>query len=233
MAWCPNCKNEYVEGITICADCGAQLVESLEETQERSDWILADESAVDSEGAEDISEYVSSLGEEEVSDDEDKRTWNGLYRNSAQKAEENRTSAYTLLIVGVVGLTATLLILAGVIPLYRNAAMTRYLVCGVMGALFLLFIVFGIVSMKTFRVLSVKAKSEDSLVEELTKWCEENLDVKLIDDGLFDGQEAGEEQKYFMRTDKIKQLIQNQFVNLEEGFLDHFVDEYYQNIFKE
>jgi len=31
MAWCPNCKNEYREGITVCADCGATLVESLTE----------------------------------------------------------------------------------------------------------------------------------------------------------------------------------------------------------
>ena len=31
MAWCPNCKNEYREGITVCADCGATLVETLEE----------------------------------------------------------------------------------------------------------------------------------------------------------------------------------------------------------
>ena len=29
MPWCPNCKNEYREGITVCADCGAPLVESL------------------------------------------------------------------------------------------------------------------------------------------------------------------------------------------------------------
>ena len=31
MPWCPNCKNEYKAGYTVCADCGATLVESLEE----------------------------------------------------------------------------------------------------------------------------------------------------------------------------------------------------------
>lgn len=31
MPWCPNCKNEYRKGITVCADCGAELVETLTE----------------------------------------------------------------------------------------------------------------------------------------------------------------------------------------------------------
>ncbi len=31
MPWCPVCKNEYKDGFTKCADCGAELVESLSE----------------------------------------------------------------------------------------------------------------------------------------------------------------------------------------------------------
>ena len=31
MPWCPKCKNEYVEGIKVCADCGCELVDLLEE----------------------------------------------------------------------------------------------------------------------------------------------------------------------------------------------------------
>jgi hypothetical protein len=33
MAWCPNCKNEYKEGINSCLDCNCDLIEQLEEME--------------------------------------------------------------------------------------------------------------------------------------------------------------------------------------------------------
>ncbi len=37
MPWCPNCKTEYREGITLCSDCNTDLVENLEEV---SDYVV-------------------------------------------------------------------------------------------------------------------------------------------------------------------------------------------------
>lgn len=34
MAWCPKCKNEYREGVTICPDCEIELVDELPEEEE-------------------------------------------------------------------------------------------------------------------------------------------------------------------------------------------------------
>lgn len=37
--WCPKCKNEYREGITVCMDCKVDLVESLDETEEDTELL--------------------------------------------------------------------------------------------------------------------------------------------------------------------------------------------------
>lgn len=39
--WCPKCKNEYREGITVCADCKIPLVEFLDESKENRELLHA------------------------------------------------------------------------------------------------------------------------------------------------------------------------------------------------
>ena len=44
MPWCPICKNEYREGIKTCADCGAALVETLSDADDKERLcVLGDE----------------------------------------------------------------------------------------------------------------------------------------------------------------------------------------------
>lgn len=48
MPWCPKCKNEYREGIEVCADCGTPLVKSLDDINENVFLcFLGDERAVE------------------------------------------------------------------------------------------------------------------------------------------------------------------------------------------
>lgn len=159
------------------------------------------------------------------------------YQSSASKAEDNRSSAYTLLAVGGIGFVVVVLIFCNVIPLYQNAGITKYLVCGVMGAMFVLFIVFGIVSMRDSRLLLVKAKSENSLRSEIKRWCQDNLNCEGIDALLLTEEDSDSEltreEMYFRRTEKIRAAIEDKFMNLDEAFVDDFVDEYYQELYED
>ena len=102
----------------------------------------------------------------------------------------------------------------------------------VMGVLFLIFIVMGILSFQSYRRLAQKAVSENSLKEELIRYCEENMEAAQIDGAALTADEEEEELRYFRRTEQMKQQILEQFPEVEEGYLDNFVDEIYQRIFE-
>ncbi len=228
MPWCPVCKNEYREGIQLCAECKVELVDQLEDESVESG---------ESEVQEKIARMQAMLAAQQTDAEEEPARPEPVhvYQNSAARAQDNRSSAYTLLIVGIVGFIIVLLVFVGIIPVYRSGSINRYLVCGVMGAMFVLFIVFGFVSMRNSKILLIKAKSEDSLMGEMTKWCQANLSAEGIDAELFPedaGEGMAEEQKYFRRTDKMKAIISDKFMNLDEALLEHFVDEYYQGLFE-
>ena len=225
MPWCPVCKNEYREGIKFCAECQVELVERLEEESGREDEAEREAEArlraMLAAGAEEDGEKTG----------EEKPAAYQTYRDSAMQAEDNRSSAYTLFLAGILGFVLDILVFTNVIPVFHNADTTRYFVCGVMGALFVLFLVFGIVSMRNARILLVQARSEDTLLSELEKWCRENLSAEQIDGGLA-LEDMAEEQKYFRRADRMKEIINNKFLNLDQGLLEHFVDGYYQELFE-
>lgn len=225
MPWCPVCKNEYREGIKFCAECQVELVERLEEESGREDEAERE--------AEARLRAMLAAGAEEDGEEagEEKPAAYQTYRDSAMQAEDNRSSAYTLFLAGILGFVLDILVFTNVIPVFHNADTTRYFVCGVMGALFVLFLVFGIVSMRNARILLVQARSEDTLLSELEKWCRENLSAEQIDSGLA-LEDMAEEQKYFRRADRMKEIINNKFLNLDQGLLEHFVDGYYQELFE-
>lgn len=280
MPWCPNCKNEYVEGIKICADCGCELVASLEKEasavifgdQEQMDRLLSfmkyngltsprmqedkaeqvyeifvadgereqarqiarvflmQESSGQTAGQDETEEEPAETGMQESDVHSDgEQVSRGVYKDNAQKAEEFRDSGYTLLGVGIVGLAVVLLMAAGVIP-FSLGGMT-YLTYGVMGTMFLVFVIIGIRSMRSAKVYKKEALSESNLKEKIMSWCRDSLTAQEVDE-TFSGETLFEEEKYFRRTAFIKTKISRKFINIESGFLDNLIDEFYPELFE-
>ncbi len=264
MGWCPECKSEYVEGITECVDCGCTLVEELpdenEATEHMPDDFLAAEDEEDGALLFDEDSLVREIMEDavlgenieegEASEEELRQRIRevaarkladqmrsqpaGFYRNHDERAEEHRSSAFTLLFVGGAGMVAVVLFFVDVFPI-QVAPFSKYMISGVMGVLFILFFVMGLMSMKKSRVLAQKAGKENNLTREIKNWCQENIKAEELDRQLFsEEEEAGlsEEIKYFKRTDRIRQMLSKQFINLEEGYLERLIDEVYPDFFE-
>ena len=218
MPWCPKCKCEYKDGITECADCKIPLVDELPEEE--------------AEAVQNIPAYeVTSEDATAASEDADQHTSAGVYQDKKAKAEDFKSSAYTLLIVGILGIAALVLIEIGVLPIHL-AAPGKYITYGVMGGLFLIFIIMGISSFRSSRKYAGEAEAEDELTQSIKDWALQNLTKEyIIGQANKSTEELPQEMQYFNNYAVIKDGITAQFGELDAVYLDALCEEIYGLIF--
>ena len=231
MPWCPKCETEYREGITVCADCGSVLVDDLSDKKAVVEIETISQSM--EEVLQDMSEEeVVALLEETQKEAMERRKrlaeGPGVYVESSKKAQDFKSGGFALLFTGGIGLIFVLLVLFHVIELHMNL-FSKYLILGVMGTMFILFLVMGFLSVKSYKKFEMKASEEDNLTKNLAAWCKENLKQDRIDADIED---ASEELLYFQRTEKMKEIVSSKFMNLDAAFLDSFIDDIYPEIFE-
>ncbi|MCR5503518.1 MAG: hypothetical protein K6F53_10970 [Lachnospiraceae bacterium] len=219
MPWCPNCKDEYKEGIKVCADCGAELVDDLTLTDKDPD---AEYPAGEYPG------FAFDNGDEE---DTERPEFHAAYVNNADKAEENRTSAVTLISVGVVGLILLALFASGLFASYITP-FARILIIAVMGLLFLGFIVMGIVSAKNVRSFKEKAEKEKDLSEKILAWSRDNITKERVDAACGLTEEV-KETDYFARESYIRDLLSREYPELDAAYADTLIEKIYEGLYGE
>ena len=85
-----------------------------------------------------------------------------VYQDKKAKAEDYKSSAYTLLLIGVLGIVVFILMEAGVLP-FQIAGSNKYITYGVMGTMFVVFIVMGVLSLRFSKKYTEEAAVEKDL----------------------------------------------------------------------
>ena len=147
----------------------------------------------------------------------------------SDKYKDITSSAFTMLLVGGVGFTLLLLVIFDVISLPISSS-TSWLFDSVMGGVFIIFIIAGIVSFMHAKQVKIDAKKEDALIEELLEWADENIKKDDLDQGL--DLNDPEELLYFNRYDKIKDMLMRNFENADESLICEYSEQIYNKIYE-
>lgn len=245
MPWCPKCKCEYREGITECADCKVALVDELppdnenpysEEAQRKQmeQWVL--EEPQEQESSKEP-EQEEPAAEESMETQVRKARMKAaaepvrVYQGKKEKAEDFKSSGYTLITVGVIGIAALVLLELGVFP-FHLAAPGKYITYGVMGAMFGIFIIMGFSSFKSSKKYAKEAETEDDLTDNIKKWALENITKESMEAKAKLPEQMPEEVKYFRLFELLKSAIREEFGDLNASYLESLCEELYGEIFE-
>lgn len=151
-----------------------------------------------------------------------------IYQNYMEKAEDNKSSAISFLIVGLVGVVVVALSWFGKLPFYIGGK-GNWFSHGVMGAFFILFIIIGIVSALNVRKYKDLIHKEADSKSELNKFLEEQFTNVLLSQITAET----EEEAYFKRMAYMRKKVVDAFPELanQGAFVESLLDEHYDNIF--
>ncbi len=241
---CPKCGTEYREGFNECAYCHIPLVESLEEGVDPEELLGKSESGESEEIEISPEEFISLARSKGLSD---RDILNAMelapddteapvlppkpFRKASERAEDLRSSAYTLLIVGVFGIIAVILLYIGAIPVNFSGA-GKIITTGTMAVLFLVFLIIGINSYRKVKPLTEEAVREEKKIEEIRKFFFESYTAESLDREAL-GDARDDVNTYFLRNSFIKSTLNNRFMDLEPSFLEYMADNLYSEMFDE
>lgn len=238
--WCPKCKNEYREGITVCADCGSELVESLTADMSYSDDIdnnlsTGNESeypVYEETETEEVNDSDNGTDSDEESSPEASKKAIPAYVPKRSRYEDNKSSAFTFLLVGGVGAVLVLLHAVGIID-FNLTTFSKILTNTVMGALFIIFIIVGIVSAKNTSHYKREAAAEEVLTGQICSSFHELYTSEGIDNACGITEDNSNYEQWDLRYHFIEKQISDEYPELAEDYLEYLTEMIYNEMYNE
>lgn len=236
MPYCPKCDMEFVEGITVCTDCGGPLFESKEaaEAFQRSEKERQEE-----EMRRRFEEIMAQQEKLEKGTEDEAKSHPGsaddashAYVTKRQRCEDMSSSASAFFVISAVLFAASLVIFAGLLRLPTgpmSIALRVLLPLMAVGALMI-----GISSRRSVKGLKEQADDEERLTEEILRWFLKTYSADDLDDQLLaeDPGLSGEELSL-----RRLELIQDYLVTGRDlpdpAFVDALCDMLYARLYEE
>lgn len=236
MPYCPKCDMEFIEGITVCSDCGGPLAES-KESWEKQFLQNTPAPAEDPEDFFPFPEEEALTPEESTAARETSRKASGapalssVFVPARQRAEELHSSRSAFLLVGTIGALASALFWTGIIRL-PMAGGSRLLFQDVVTAISLGCLLVALKTGHSIRQTEERAAAEEARTAEIIQWFLSQWDKDTLDRTLQAEETALDSAELDLRRYALIQdyLITGQDLP-EPAYADYLAEEIYTRLY--
>lgn len=156
---------------------------------------------------------------EDLKKEEEEKSENHSYVKKEEKYNDFKSSAFIFLPFGILGLAFIALNLFGVLNLIGTFQMIILSIC------FIGFIYVGITSLLRLKALKEEVKEEQDKTSAIIQWMKDNITKDIL--STVTDEDMSDEVNYIHQTDKIKEMVLENFKSLDENFIDQIVEDYY------
>ncbi len=241
MPYCPKCDMEFIDGVTVCTDCGGPLVESEEAARamkaaereqnlarERAMYqALTEEAGSEEETSQ--KDAPETQQEQEQKPHRPERTY--VYVDKSQKYSDLKSSASAFLAVGCVLAVVSVLLWTGIIRL-PMAAVSKLIFQGALTLMAVFSLVVYFNTSRDAKKLAPQIDQEKERTKELIQWFTGLYSAETIDQEIPDADSLTEEERSLKRF----QLIQDYLITgqdlPDQSYVDALSEEIYSQLFE-
>ncbi|MGN0514796.1 MAG: hypothetical protein ACI4GD_10990 [Lachnospiraceae bacterium] len=228
MSFCPKCKSEYINGRLECADCGTQLVETLDEIIEENsqeDEIIEQDETFEHDSFDEVYEN-DETDEENITHPK----YTSSFVSHKERAKDHLSTGYTFLFVSIIGIIIITLNLTGVISIFHTYGASKILFYSVMYVMFIIFLLVSLNAFKNAKKINDDAQGEEEFIARIKNYIKDNI-IKEMLEACVSNDSDGSEDIYFTRIAMMKSILTTQFPDASEEMIDLLIDETYDSLF--
>jgi len=235
---------EFIDGITVCSDCGGPLVASREEADaiKRREREMA-EAAAAASFAETMQAAMDEAAADEFSGDDpsDEAVHHAkaarisgrpqVYVKKSQQYDDFKSSAFTFFLIGAAALIIGVSGCAGILPLPMTRA-SRILPFGIITLMGAASLAVAISSKRSADKIHSQVKTEEDTTRRLTTWFIENYTAARLDARITnDYGELAPEELSLKRLELIQDLLITSHDLPDQNYADLLAEEIYGKLY--
>lgn len=226
MPYCPKCDMEFVNGVTVCSDCGGSLAESKEAAKALNASLPAAEDTVTLPADETMESGTEDTQPKPA------RVRQAAYVKKSQKYEDRKSSASAFFLVGGLITVFSILCLAGIFDMPMTG-FSKYLIEGVLTVMGVGCLAVAVTTLRTAKGMAGEIEEEEQKIRAVTDWFTSAYRKEDIDDRLdSEFTDLSEDERDLKRFELIQDLLITGQDLPDQAFVDFLCEEIYGKLFE-